>query len=320
MIHHTHKITIKVPHRVSGFFEIVDEINGKKIDDLERVGSRGAGFNINSFGKKEIRVEESTNKSQSTCQIYVNNEELNEKAETSYYIFNYLKNLSKKIVNIKIFHTFDLPVGCGYGASGSGALGITYGLDLLLNLGLTVYEKGRIAHIAEVINRTGLGTVCGLLAGGLCILKEPGYPCNFERIIVPHNIKIICGSFGIIPTKSILSDPILSLRIKQAGIKALDKLKKDPNIKNFVSVSKEFVYATEMLNLLKLNSIRELIEDLSKINIIGASMNQLGRSVYAICKKEDERKVVEIFESFQPEIKIFKSTIRENKAISIKKY
>jgi len=319
MIPQTHKITVRVPHRVSGFFEIVDEINGIKIEDLERVGSRGAGFNLNSFGKTEIIIEDSKDQNQSTCQIYINNEELNEKAETSYYIFNYLKKLFKWEAHLKIFHTFELPVGCGFGASGSGALGIVYGLDLLLNLGLTVYERGKIAHIAEVINKTGLGTVCGLLSGGLCILSEPGYPCKFERIKVPPNIKVICGSFGIIPTKSILSNPILSSRIKQAGIRALSKLKQDPSIKNFVSVSKEFVFETEMLKLLKLDSIKELIDDLDKINIIGASMNQLGRSVYAICKRQDEGKVLEIFESFQQEVKVFKSTIRESRAISVKR-
>lgn len=320
MIRQIHKVIISVPHRISGFFEIVDEINGKKIEDPEKIGSRGAGFNLNSFGKTEIFLEGNHNECQSTCQIYINNEELNEKAETSYFIFNYLKNLFKEAVHIKVFHTFDLPVGCGYGASGSGALGIALGLDLLLSLGLTPYERGRIAHIAEVIKRTGLGTVCGQLAGGLCILKEPGYPCNFERISVPSNIRIICGSFGVIPTKSILSDQGLSLRIKQAGNKALIKLKENPNIKNFVKLSRDFVFETEILNLLELNTIKELIEDLNKIDIIGASMNQLGRSVYAICKKKDEKKVLEIYESFHPEIKIFKSSIRESSMISIKTF
>ncbi|MFX0060365.1 MAG: pantoate kinase [Candidatus Heimdallarchaeota archaeon] len=320
MILQTQRVIIRVPHRISGFFEIVDEFDGIKINDLERIGSRGAGFNLSSFGKTEIRFEGSSKKNQNSCQIYINNEELNEKAETSHFIYNYLKNVSKKGINIKVFHDFDLPVGCGYGASGSGALGITYGLNILLNLRLSDYEIGRIAHVAEVTKRTGLGTVCGILAGGLCILKEPGYPCNIERIKVPPNIKIICGTFGIIPTKSILSDPILSSRIKQAGMKALVKLKKEPNIKNFVSVSKDFVYETDILNLLKLNKVKELVEDLNKINIIGASMNQLGSSVYAITKKEDEHKVLEIFESFKPDIKIFESTIRERKQISIKKY
>ncbi len=319
MIPQKHKVIVEVPHRISGFFEIVDEINGIKINNPEKIGSRGAGFNLNSFGRTEIILEEHEDLNQDFCQVYINNEELNTNAETTYYIFNYFKDFFKKYFKIKIIHTFDLPVGCGYGASGSGALGTVYGLDSLLNLGFSLYEKGRIAHIAEVINKTGLGTVCGQLAGGLCMLKEPGYPCNFERISIPHNLKIICGSFGIIATKSILSNPELSLRIKKAGNKALTRLIKNPNIKTFVSVSNEFVKDTNMLSILDLNKVKELIENLNQLNIIGASMNQLGRSVYAICKKRDESKVLEVFECYQPNIRIFKSSIRESKKIPLEK-
>ena len=38
-------------------------------------------------------------------------------------------------------------------------------------------------------------------------------------------------------------------------------------------------------------------------------MNQLGRSVYAICKEEDEKDVKEIFNSYEPEIKVFNLSI-----------
>ena len=319
MIPQKHKVIVEVPHRISGFFEIVDEINGIKINNPEKIGSRGAGFNLNSFGRTEIIIEEWEDLKQNCCQVYINNEELNANAETTYFIFNYLKNFFKKYIKIKIIHKFDFPVGCGYGASGSGALGTVYGLDCLLNLGFSLYEKGRIAHIAEVINKTGLGTVCGQLAGGLCMLKEPGYPCNFERISIPHNLKIFCGSFGIIATKSILTNPELSLRIKKAGNKALAKLMKNPTIKTFVSVSNEFVKDTDMLSILDLKEVRELIENLNQLNIIGASMNQLGRSVYAICKKRDERKVLEVFECYYPKIRIFESSIRKSTKIPLEK-
>ena len=50
------KVLTKVPHRISGFFEIVDEINGKVIKDPVRVGSRGAGFNLDAFGITKIKL------------------------------------------------------------------------------------------------------------------------------------------------------------------------------------------------------------------------------------------------------------------------
>ena len=309
MASYNSEVIVEVPHRISGFFEIVDEINGIKIENPERIGSRGAGFNLSAVGRTKIEVEELGNSSGQQIEIFINNVKVNEEAETTHYIYNYIKKLLENSVRISIFHNFDLPVGCGYGASGSGALGAIYGLNHVLNLRLSNTVKGKIAHIAEVVNRTGLGTVCGQLRGGLCILKEPGYPCVSESIKVPRKLKIICGSFGMIHTKSVLTDPVLNLKIKGAGRKAQKKLLRNKSIESFISASNEFVKETEIVEILGLHEIEELVRRLNKLKILGASMNQLGRSVFAICKEEEEKSVTEIYSSYKPEIKIFNLSI-----------
>jgi pantoate kinase len=302
----TKEVIVEVPHRISAFFEIVDEINDKKIKDPEKIGSRGAGFNVSAVGRTKVLIEEVDEIDKTELHIYINKKKINKKAETTYYIYNYIsKFYLSKFYKIEIHHDFDLPVGCGYGASGSGALGAIYGLNQALRLSLSKFEKGRIAHIAEVINRTGLGTVCGQLAGGLCMLKEPGYPCVFEHIWIPKDLIIISGTLGIIPTKSILTDPVLNLKIKIAGRKALEKLIFKPNIKTFIDTSIEFVEETGILEILNLTEIKELMMDLNKLNILGASMNQLGRSIYCICKNTNKKEVLEIFRSYKPQIEIY---------------
>ncbi len=303
------EVIVEVPHRISGFFEIVDEINGTKIDNPERIGSRGAGFNLSAVGRTKIKVERISKIDSHEIGIFINNVKVDEKAETTYYIYNYIKRFLENSVKITISHNFDLPVGCGYGASGSGALGSIYGLNNVLNLGLSNIEKGKIAHIAEVVNRTGLGTVCGQLRGGLCILKEPGYPCVTESIKVPRDLKIICGSFGMIHTKSILTDPVLNMKIKRAGRKAQKKILREQSVGSFIRASIDFVKETDILDILGLYEIEELVRHLNKLRILGASMNQLGRSVFAICKEEDEKQVKEIFYPYEPEIKIFNLSI-----------
>ena len=307
------RVIVKVPHRISGFFEIVDEINGKKINNPEKVGSRGAGFNLNSFGTTEICLVELDNKEDACNKIFINNIELNENAETSNYVLKFCLHNQKKYYNIEIIHHFDLPVGCGFGASGSGALGCIYGLNELLDLHLTSFEKGRIAHIAEVVNRTGLGTICGQLGGGLSILLEPGYPCSYKQIKVSNDVIVICGSFGEIHTKSILNDPQLNHNIKTAGKKALNRLLIDPNLNNFVKISYQFVLDCNILTILDLNEIEDLLKDLNKLNIIGASMNQLGRSIFIFCHKNSEKEVQEILNSYKPYLKLFKSSINDSK-------
>jgi len=298
------EVIVEVPHRISGFFEIVDDINGAKIINPEKIGSRGAGFNLSAVGRTKIKVEGLGKLDSHQIEIFINNEKVNEKAETTYFIYNYIKKFLENSVKITIFHNFDLPVGCGYGASGSGALGSIYGLNHVLNLGLSSIDKGKIAHIAEVVNRTGLGTVCGQLRGGLCILKEPGYPCVSESIKTPRNLKILCCSFGMIHTKDILTDPVLNLKIKSAGRRAQKKLLQNKSIGSFIRASIEFVEDTEIIEILGLYEVEELVRRLNKLKILGASMNQLGRSVFAICKEEEEKNVREIFYSYKPEIKV----------------
>lgn len=79
-----------------------------------------------------------------------------------------------------------------------------------------------------------------------------------------------------------------------------------------MKASISFVRDTNILEILKLEKSKELMCNLNKLDIIGASMNQLGRSIYAIGKKEDEKKMIEVFESFKPEIKIFNLSINNN--------
>ncbi|MFW9818561.1 MAG: pantoate kinase [Candidatus Thorarchaeota archaeon] len=313
------KIIVEVPHRISGFFEIVDKIDGVKIKDPERVGSRGAGLCLSAKGKTEIIAENLERYNEFTVEIYINGNKMNQRAETTSFIVENIKKYIQNPYNIRINHFFDLPVGCGYGASGAGALGTIFGLNNLFKLGLSNYEKGRIAHIAEVVNHTGLGTVCGQINGGMGIIMEPGYPCVYERIKIPSNIIIICGSFGMIHTKSILTNPVLNIKIKEAGQIALKKLVKNPDIKSFLNISLAFVKNTEILDILKLTEVKELIDDINRLDIIGASMNQLGRSVYAICRKEKENEVLNVMESYKPELKTFSTHIQQNKSILLNK-
>ena len=307
-----HKIIIEVPHRISGFFEIVDEFNGVKLEDPEKIGSRGAGFCLSAVGKTEVISKPLEKDDEIKIEININGERLDQKAETSSFIGDYIKRFLNIPLHIVINHFFDLPVGCGYGASGSGAIGTIFGLNHLLHLNLSYYERGKIAHIAEVVNKTGLGTVCGLLGRGLCMLKEPGYPCNYERINVPEGIKVICGTFGSIHTKSILSSENLSKRIKDSGRKALIKLIQSPSMLTFLEQSIEFVRETDMLEILQLESTKELMDNLNKLDILGASINQLGRSVYAIGYEKDCKDILEVFNTFKPDIQIFNLEINNN--------
>ena len=72
-----------------------------------------------------------------------------------------------------------------------------------------------------------------------------------------------------------------------------------------MKASIDFVRNTEILHILNLIKTEELMNDLNKQKIIGASMNQLGKSAYCFCKSKDEKKVLEVYDSYIKDSKLF---------------
>ena len=150
------------------------------------------------------------------------------------------------------------------------------------------------------MNKTGLGTVGGQLTGGISITTTAGFPFELDRIFVPPGVKIVCGSFGSIPTQSIISDPQHKPLIINAGSKAMHTLLKNPVFPEFIQVSQKFVEEIQILEPEEMQEIKELIRELNQLDVYGASMNQLGKSVYCFCKTNEVKQVTEIFASYSP--------------------
>ena len=78
--------------------------------------------------------------------------------------------------DVTVNHRVDVPIGAGFGSSAAGALTTSLALSNALDLHLTYNQLGRIAHVAEVQCKTGLGTVGPLMLGGCVLTVEPGAP------------------------------------------------------------------------------------------------------------------------------------------------
>ncbi|MHA1729636.1 MAG: hypothetical protein ACTSWY_13045 [Promethearchaeota archaeon] len=296
-------ISVLVPHRISGLFDIVESGGGRPMADISKVGSRGGGPSLTSFGKTTVKIIEILKHDErSCCEIFINGENCTNTAKTTYYVFSHITSLFKIPVKVGIYHEFDMPIGAGFGASGCGAIGTAFGLNYLLEVGLSYNNSGKIAHIGEVLNKTGLGTVGGQLTGGLSITTKAGFPFELDKILVPPETKIVCGSFGPIPTGSIIGDPMHKEKIKTAGAWAMSKLMNFPIFQRFIDISSKFVEKTGLLEEPGMENTKSLIKELNKLKVYGANMNQLGKSVYCFCHKKDEKKVMEIYKTFEPDI------------------
>ncbi|WP_371801912.1 GHMP family kinase ATP-binding protein [Candidatus Lokiarchaeum ossiferum] len=301
----SNRVEVWVPLRISGFFQMQDPSNPheyRNSDYFVKIGSRGGGPALNAFGKTVI-IRQKYSEShlipkKMQYSIFIDGIDCTSKANTSRSAIELMKPYLNGTDSLIVYHTFDLPQGSGYGSSGAGALGITFGLNKLYKLGLSNDELGKYAHIAEVMNHTGLGTVGGQFVGGLSISLQPGFPFNMQKIEIPSGIRIVVGSFGPISTKLILTDTNYKQLIHLKGRKAMKRMKADFSLLNYMSVCKKFLIETQLLERLNLMDLKSLISALNQISHFGASMNMLGKSVFCICHSNEVEAVKKEFMRF----------------------
>jgi len=249
------------PSHITGFFEICES------EKPEHMGSRGCGFTLQAGTVTEVMVKDGEDIS-----IQLNGVERD--APTTEFVVRELAANRSVEVHSKI----DVPIGCGFGASGAGALSTALALNEALSLNLTYEQVAGVAHVAEVKNRTGLGDVIAQSYGGLVIRKESGAPGIgvVDRIHV-SDVKIDYVVFGEIITKDILEDAGMRRRINEAGRSAMKKLLSKSTFSEFVRLSKKFAIETGLLSSRAGDAI-EAVESMGGV----ASMAMLGDAVFAV--------------------------------------
>jgi pantoate kinase len=246
------------PAHISGIF-IIDIRK-----DIALSGSMGCGICLETGAITTIRPSDET--------IININGKICEAATT----VSAIKSLTSKPVLVDT--TLDVPVGCGFGASGAGALSAALALNDALSLDLTLKDLAGAAHCAEVTNRTGLGDVTGMTFGGIVVRKKAGAPFTGGIDKIPCRVAIISWiSFSEISTKSILSDELKKKAINKAGKAKLKELMKKPTLENLFLQSRGF--ATEIgLMSPKVKDAIEAVEAKGGL----ASQAMLGDTVFAM--------------------------------------
>jgi len=287
------------PAGVSSFFEICDRTaDGKMIADPERIGARGGGFALNKGVSTEVIVAEAEEK---RVQVFINGEFCPE-AETTKSVVEMLTAKVSENYAVTVKHRVEVPIGAGFGSSAAGALGAALALSKVLALNLTYNQLGRVAHVAEVRCRTGLGTVGPLLFGGCGLTLEPGAPgyARLDRIPVSPDHRIIAGTFKPYPTKEMLASQEKREIINEWGQKTLQKILADPSLENFMGACKQFAVGTGFAT----ERVQKLIELSEKAGAIGAAQNMLGEAVHALVTVDKMESVHEAFKKLLPEEKI----------------
>ncbi|MGD2200091.1 MAG: GHMP kinase [Candidatus Bathyarchaeota archaeon] len=227
------------PGHLTGFFQICDEP-----DDPLLKGSRGAGFSIAQGIHTEVMVEPAESIS---IQVKMNGA-FTKEAVVSENVAKRMLSKSNGCWRLEITHEIGVPIGAGFGSSGGGAITLALALNEVLELGLSYVEVGRVAHVAEIECKTGLGTVFAVTQGGFGVLYRPGAPGVGEALKYGRSNELSCVylHFGPISTAESLSDPRLRERINALGGRFVDQFREDLNPTTFMEFSRRF---TEHVNI-----------------------------------------------------------------------
>ncbi len=290
------RVTAFSPGHVTGLFYMKD----LEPDPLY-CGSLGAGFSI----KKGTFTTVSKNKSLKSYSISINN--IKDDAPVSRKIIElFFEKTGIAPEGLKIDHVIETPQGAGFGSSGSGALSLVFALNRLYGDPLSALQASQAAHCAEVMCKTGLGTVMGETLGGIKILIKPGAPGIGATISIPYSegLYAMFAVYGPLSTKEALSDPLLRQKITESGKKYHSLIKKTPDFESFIKYSREFAESTGMIP----PSVRAVLDGFDK-NGINSSMLMFGEGTFSIVQKNDIEKIRKIAEQNIAEIKSEKKPV-----------
>lgn len=266
--------------------------------NLEQVGARGGGFGIEKGVLTKVSVTEAEKNS---VKVSINRKFLPEAGTTKTVVQMLLSKVSGTY-NVVVKHRVDIPIGAGFGSSAAGALTTALALSKALGLNLTYNQIGRLAHVAEVKCKTGLGTVGPLMLGGCILTIEPGAPgiAIIDRIPISTDYVIVAGVFGPIPTKEVLASPEKRLAVNKWGKKTLEKILSEPSLENFLACCCDFAEKTGFMT----ERVRTLIRLAEGAGAIGAAQNMVGEAVHALTTLENAENVVQAFKRVLPQEKI----------------
>ncbi len=265
------------PAHITGFFQIHNR------NDPMKKGSTGCGVVLDGGVHTTVTIGEEIN----NTEIYLNKNKV--AGDTTRAVVEAITELP-----VKVESTSEIPIGCGFGASGAGALGTAYALNHALGLDLTAGKLNDIAHVAEVGNGSGLGDVTGQAHGGILIRKTPGAPSIASVDCIPSKENdVCCVVLGELSTKTVLSNPEMVKDINTAGKEAMKKLLQKPSVDNFMICSKEF----SMQSKLASEKVMDAIEAAESIGVT-ASQAMLGNAVFSMSSPSTNYELEEIFSEF----------------------
>lgn len=265
------------PAGISSFFEVCNtDSTGKLLSDPAWIGARGGGFGITRGVDAHVRVQTAA---QNKIAIRIDSKIAPEASTTRFAVNRLLKDAGKTL-DVQVELKVSVPMAAGYGTSAAGTLATCLALADAAEIPMTLNQLGRIAHIAEVENKTGLGTVSALLHGGFALVTQPGAPGigSVDRIRFPTGHSILCAYLGAIPTRSALSQSDIIRRVNPAAQRVMEAVRRKPDLVTFLSETRRFSSESGF----QTPEVARLMDLMISAGAIGAAQNMIGEAVHSV--------------------------------------
>ena len=273
------------PCSITGFFQI----RRNRLNPL-RAGSTGASVALSMGVTTRVSIGKAR---RSNISATFNGQPLPKKSVSAYLARKYVE-ISGKSWRIAITHSSRLPTGCGYGTSGAGALGLSFALNEAMGLSLDKFEAAQLAHIAEIVCRTGLGTVTSVFSGGLTLRTETGAPGIGKTSVIPVSkvVRLVTATFGPMLTSGFLGNNLFEKRVNACGKGLVVRFDEGRSEDNFMELSRKF---SDCLNLMS-HRIGRLVDRLDSAGF-RSSMAMLGESIFCLAHSDEAGQIARLVQS-----------------------
>jgi pantoate kinase len=224
-------------------------------------------------------------------------------AHTTQWALMKLIEKSKEKLEVDVDITANVPISAGYGTSAAGTAASCLALADALQLPVTVNELGRITHIAEVVNGTGLGTASAVFIGGFDLVTEPGAPGigSVDRLLFPKGHSIICAYLGPMLTHEALSMKGLMTRVNPLAQRAMKSIRALPELSNFLREAKRFCEESPF----QTPQTRRVIDIMIGNGTTGAAQNMIGQAVHGVANDDRAWSVARSVRKAFPSARVF---------------
>jgi pantoate kinase len=278
------------PAVISNFFAIHDEGLGKEPPDLSLVGATGGGFTLSKGVYTSATVAPSSSR---VISVTVNGD-ARYPADTTRKAVELLL-AQERPCKVELVQTVEVPIGAGFGTSSASALSAVMAVSAALELALTKEEVAFFAHEADILRRTGLGTVASTYDhSGAGIIVRPGGPgvAELRRVEVPPGLRVVTACLSPKGKANLLSSRRMERKVNVLGEAALEEAS-DLRFESLLRAGHSFAEGLGTMT----RGVERLVDAALEEGAMGASQNMVGNAMHAIVRDRNLESVASTLRS-----------------------